>query len=227
MSYDELRAAANRLARLLVAYGCGPDQRVALALPRDERLPIAMWAVLNSGAAYLPIDPGHPAERVRYLIEDARPVLVLTDSAGAAASHDQARIVLDDPATEAALARLDPTDLGDADRLAPLHPDDAAYVIYTSGSTGRPKGVVVTHRSVANLAAWARDTLPEDVFGAALASTSASFDVSVSEMTPSAGGRWMHRGGAGRARSRRGGPSRGEPGVHGAVRDVGGPRSGR
>ncbi|MFF3151479.1 condensation domain-containing protein, partial [Streptomyces sp. NPDC057927] len=78
LSYDELRAAANRLARLLVAYGCGPDQRVALALPRDERLPNAMWAVLNSGAAYLPIDPGHPAERVRYLIEDARPVLVLT-----------------------------------------------------------------------------------------------------------------------------------------------------
>ncbi|MFJ9476074.1 amino acid adenylation domain-containing protein [Streptomyces mirabilis] len=183
LSYDELRAASNRLARLLVANGCGPDQRVALALPRDERLPIAMWAVLNSGAAYLPIDPGHPAERVRYLIEDARPVLVLTDGAGAAVlPDDQARIVLDDPATEAALARLDPTDLGDADRLAPLHPDDAAYVIYTSGSTGRPKGVVVTHRSVANLASWARDTFPEDVFGAALASTSASFDVSVSDM---------------------------------------------
>jgi len=109
-------------------------------------------------------------------------VLVLTTTAGSAVLPPGVdRIVLDDPATVNALARLDDTDPGDADRVAPLRPDDAAYVIYTSGSTGQPKGVVVTHRSVANLAAWALDTFSSDVFTAALASTSATFDVSVSD----------------------------------------------
>ncbi|WP_432074135.1 amino acid adenylation domain-containing protein [Streptomyces wuyuanensis] len=183
LSYGTLRASANRLARLLVAHGCGPGQRVALALPRDERLPLAVWAVLNSGAAYVPIDPGHPAERVRYLVEDARPVLAVTDRAGAAVLPDRLpRVVLDDPETEAALLGLDDGDLTDADRRAPLRPDDAAYVIYTSGSTGRPKGVVVAHRAVANLSAWAREAFSADVFATALASTSATFDVSVSDM---------------------------------------------
>ncbi|MFE9774066.1 amino acid adenylation domain-containing protein [Streptomyces sp. NPDC005931] len=183
LSYDALRTSANRLARLLVAHGCGPEQRVALALPRDERLPLAMWAVLNSGAAYVPIDPGHPAERVRHLVEDARPVLAVTDRAGAEVLPDGLpRIVLDDPVTETALAALEGGDLTDADRSAPLRPDDAAYVIYTSGSTGRPKGVVVAHRAVANLSAWAGQAFSADVFAAALASTSATFDVSVSDM---------------------------------------------
>nr|URG41757.1 Pep28 [Streptomyces sp. NAK02211] len=183
LSYDELRASANRLARLLVANGCGPQQRVALALPRDERLPVAMWAVLNSGAAYVPIDPGHPAERVRYLVEDARPVLAVTDRDGAAVLPDGLpRIVLDDPETRAALAGFDDGDLTDADRTAPLRPDDAAYVIYTSGSTGRPKGVLVEHRAVANLSAWAGHAFSADVFADALASTSVTFDVSVSDM---------------------------------------------
>ncbi|WP_167532717.1 amino acid adenylation domain-containing protein [Streptomyces alboniger] len=183
LSYDALRSRANRLARLLVAHGCGPERRVALALPRDERLPVAMWAVLDSGAAYVPIDPGHPAERVRYLVEDARPVLAVTDRAGAAVLPEGLpRIVLDDPETEAALSRLDDGDLTDADRTAPLRPDDAAYVIYTSGSTGRPKGVVVAHRAVANLSAWAGEAFSADVFAATLATTSATFDVSVSDL---------------------------------------------
>lgn len=183
LSYDTLRASANRLARLLVARGCGSGQRVALALPRDERLPVAIWAVLNSGAAYVPIDPNHPTERVRYLVEDARPVLAVTDTAGdAVLPEGLPRIVLDDPATEAELAGLGDADLTDADRSAPLRPDDAAYVIYTSGSTGRPKGVVVAHRAVANLSAWAGAAFSADVFATALASTSATFDVSVSDM---------------------------------------------
>ncbi|MFG2386696.1 amino acid adenylation domain-containing protein [Streptomyces avermitilis] len=165
LSYDALRSSANRLARLLVAGGCGPEQRVALALPRDERLPVAMWAVLNSGAAYVPIDPCHPAERVRHLVEDARPVLAVTDRAGAdVLPEGLPRLVLDDPATEAALSELADGDLTDADRSAPLRPDDAAYVIYTSGSTGRPKGVVVAHRAVANLSAWAGRAFSPDVF---------------------------------------------------------------
>ncbi|MFI8362582.1 amino acid adenylation domain-containing protein [Streptomyces sp. NPDC085612] len=183
LSYDELRSSANRLARMLAANGCGPEQRVALALPRTALLPVAMWAVLNAGAAYLPVDPGHPAERVRHLVEDARPVLAVTDRACAAVLPDGLpRIVLDDPETEAALRGLDDGDLTDADRSAPLHPDNAAYVIYTSGSTGRPKGVVVAHRAVANLSAWAGETFSPDVFAAALASTSVTFDVSVSDM---------------------------------------------
>ena len=183
LDYDALRSAANRLARLLAARGCGPERRVALALPRDARLPVAMWGVLNSGAAYVPVDPGHPAERVRQLVEDARPVLAVTDRAGEAVlPPDLPRVVLDDPATVAALAALDDADLTDADRTAPLRPDDAAYVIYTSGSTGRPKGVVVAHRAVANLSAWAGEAFSADVFARTLASTSVTFDVSVSDL---------------------------------------------
>ncbi|RJQ75848.1 non-ribosomal peptide synthetase [Amycolatopsis panacis] len=177
LTYAELRSTANRLARLIVAEGGGPGARVALALPRDERLPTAMWAVLIAGAAYVPLDPSHPAERIRYLVEDSQPVVVLTDTASAASLPAEVRrIVLDDPSTVATLNALDPADL-----TAALHPEDAAYVIYTSGSTGRPKGVVVTHRSVANLSSWASETLPDNVFGATLATTSATFDVSVSD----------------------------------------------
>ncbi|GGR89683.1 hypothetical protein GCM10010252_30740 [Streptomyces aureoverticillatus] len=151
LDYAELNAAANRLARLLRGQGAGPGRLVAVALPRATELVVALLAVLKSGAAYVPVDPGHPADRIAYTLADAGPELVVTDAvlAGRLPSGPRA-VVLGAPGTEAALAALPGHDLG-ADERGTRRPDDAAYVIYTSGSTGRPKGVVVTHRNILSL----------------------------------------------------------------------------
>ncbi|WP_153815523.1 non-ribosomal peptide synthase/polyketide synthase [Streptomyces sp. SUK 48] len=179
LDYAEAARRANRLARLLVARGAGPETLVALCLPRSADLVPVLWAVLTSGAGYLPIDPGYPAERVRLMLGDARPALVVaTRETASALPGDCAPLLLDD-CDDAAWAD---TELTDADRLRPLLPDHPAYVIYTSGSTGRPKGVVVTHRSVAALAAWAGERFEDAGLGHVIASTSLNFDVSVFEL---------------------------------------------
>ncbi|MFJ6727837.1 amino acid adenylation domain-containing protein [Streptomyces sp. NPDC091281] len=160
LTFAALDAAANRLARLLVASGAGPERFVALALPRTTRFLVALLAVHKAGAAYLPLDPDAPVERTADVLADARPVLTLTtrDLAAALPPGTDA-LLLDDPATEARVAALDPADLTDTDRTAPLTPRHPAYVIYTSGSTGRPKGVVVTHETLGNLFHSHRETL--------------------------------------------------------------------
>ncbi|MEU7103947.1 amino acid adenylation domain-containing protein [Streptomyces sp. NPDC046215] len=142
LTYGELNARANRLARLLIARGAGPERLVALVLGRSPDLVVAVLAVLKSGAGYLPLDPALPEERVRQVLADAAPVLVVTDQP-LAVPHP--RIVLDgtDPA-----ASYPADDLNLA-----VHPDSVAYVIYTSGSTGAPKGVVVSHHNVGRLLA--------------------------------------------------------------------------
>ncbi|MEU4829041.1 AMP-binding protein, partial [Actinomadura sp. NPDC023710] len=129
-TYGEVNARANRLARRLVERGVGPEQFVALALPRSAELVVATLAVLKAGAAYVPILPDCPEDRIAFMVQDARAVLTLRleDLEG-----------LDDPSVPA-------TDLGIA-----ISPDHPAYVIYTSGSTGRPKGVVVPHQNVVRL----------------------------------------------------------------------------
>ncbi|WP_447009850.1 non-ribosomal peptide synthase/polyketide synthase [Saccharothrix hoggarensis] len=152
-SFAELNADANRLARHLVAAGVGPESVVALALPRSPGMVVSVLAVLKAGGAYLPVDPDHPADRVAHLLDDARPVLVVTTGDGGNIPDGLPRVVLDDPATRAAVDALPATDPTDDDRAATLRPEHPAYVIYTSGSTGRPKGVVVEHRNLANLVA--------------------------------------------------------------------------
>ncbi|MFG2094578.1 non-ribosomal peptide synthase/polyketide synthase [Streptomyces sp. NPDC048612] len=183
LTYDEVNRRANRLARLLVRRGVGPETLVALALPRSADLVAVLWAVLKAGAGYLPVDPGYPAERIRFMLADAGPALVLTtrDTAGCLPG-DTGWLALDDPETAAELAVYAEEDLTDAERVRPLHPDHPAYVIYTSGSTGRPKGVVVTHRSVADLAAWAGARFGPERLTDVVASTSLNFDVSVFEL---------------------------------------------
>ncbi|MEV5508420.1 non-ribosomal peptide synthetase [Streptomyces orinoci] len=153
LSYAELNARANRLARLLAARGAGPGRVVALALPRSMELVTGLLAVLKSGAAYLPLDPAYPAARIRAVAEDAAPALLVTDAATAAALPETGAeaLVLGEAATEELLAAQDAADLTDAERTAPLTPADAAYIIHTSGSTGRPKGVVVPHSNVLRL----------------------------------------------------------------------------
>ncbi|MFD0383497.1 AMP-binding protein [Streptomyces stramineus] len=105
LSYAELDARANRLARLLLTRGVGPESYVAVALPRGVELPVALLAVAKTGAAYLPVDPGYPADRIGYIFDDARPVCVLTtaDTAPALPVEERALLVVDDAATLAAL----------------------------------------------------------------------------------------------------------------------------
>ncbi|MEV6875263.1 amino acid adenylation domain-containing protein [Amycolatopsis sp. NPDC051128] len=151
LSFAELNARANRLARHLVALGAGPEQVVALALPRTAEAIVALLAVLKAGAVYLPIDPALPADRIALLLADAGATLVVTHDGDETTPVPGTGLVLGTPDTTAALTRHPGTDLTDADRAAPLRPANTAYVIYTSGSTGRPKGVAVPHRNLTNL----------------------------------------------------------------------------
>ncbi|MET8771889.1 non-ribosomal peptide synthase/polyketide synthase, partial [Streptomyces sp. NPDC004658] len=179
LDYAEVARRANRLARQLLARGAGPESLVALCLPRTADLVPVLWAVLTAGAGYLPVDPGYPAERVRLMLADARPALVLaTRETASRLPADCAPLLLEDCADPA----VPDTDLTDSDRPRPLLPEHPAYVIYTSGSTGRPKGVVVTHRTVAALAAWTRERFGADGLSHVIASTSLNFDVSVFEL---------------------------------------------
>ena len=183
VSYAELNARANRLARYLISLGAGPERLVAVAMPRSPDMIVAVLAVLKAGAAYVPVDPAYPPGRIAYMLADARPVAVLTTAlAGQDLPDGTPQVALDDPATITAVSRLADGNLAAAERPGQLRPSSPAYVIYTSGSTGRPKGVVVEQRSVTGLACWASAEFPAAELAKVLASTSLSFDVSVFEI---------------------------------------------
>jgi amino acid adenylation domain-containing protein/non-ribosomal peptide synthase protein (TIGR01720 family) len=155
LSYAELGQAAGRLAWYLIGRGIGPESRVAVFMERSAELVVALLGVAMSGAAYVPLDPGYPAGRIRLMLADAAPACLLTTSQIAArlpGDESTPRIVLDDPAIEAAIAACPGAGPGDSGRIAPLRPAHPAYVMYTSGSTGTPKGVVATQAAVAALA---------------------------------------------------------------------------
>ncbi|MFI5780464.1 non-ribosomal peptide synthase/polyketide synthase [Nocardia sp. NPDC051570] len=146
LTYGDLEARSNRLARRLIAAGVGPESLVAVALPRSAELVVALLAVLKAGGGYLPVDPDYPADRIGFVLDDARPVCAVT-SAGAGLPAGW----FTGPIVDVHEDACDGSPITDADRRAPLHPGNTAYVIYTSGSTGRPKGVVVPHRGVITL----------------------------------------------------------------------------
>ncbi|MFH9424722.1 amino acid adenylation domain-containing protein [Streptomyces sp. NPDC017529] len=184
LTYAQLNAAANRLARRLVARGAGPESVVGLALPRTPGMVTAVLAVLKAGAAYLFLDPDYPAERLAFMLGDTRPVLLVTDRATAPAlpAADVPRLVLDAADGDRAGGPADGigtdltgTDLTDADRAAPLKPLHPAYVIYTSGSTGIPKGVVGLHRGCVNRLLWCARAYPWHAGQPVLAKTTLSF----------------------------------------------------
>ncbi|MGA5559710.1 amino acid adenylation domain-containing protein [Streptomyces platensis] len=185
LSYTELNGRANRLARLLVTRGAGPERAVAVALPPSGHLAEAVLAVQKAGAVYLPLDPGYPAERLAAMVSDAAPVLLLTTAALAGRLPETGAVpvlLVDDDATAAACAALSGADLTDAERTAPLRLDHPAYTIFTSGTTGRPKGVVVTHTGLAAFAANQAAHYGVGEGSRALQLASPSFDVSVAEL---------------------------------------------
>ncbi|MEV4510912.1 amino acid adenylation domain-containing protein [Dactylosporangium sp. NPDC049525] len=158
VSYGRLGAAANGLAERLRRQGIGPGALVGIALPRTAELLVAVLGVLRTGAAYLPLDPSYPAERIAFIRDDAGAALVLTPDG----------------------VSLDGT--GDAAPDEAPSPDDLAYVIYTSGSTGRPKGVAVPHGALTNLVDSMRDHLGAHAGDTWLGLTSLSFDISTVEL---------------------------------------------
>ncbi|SCF61794.1 non-ribosomal peptide synthase domain TIGR01720/amino acid adenylation domain-containing protein [Streptomyces sp. Ncost-T6T-2b] len=155
LTFAQLNARANRLARILLARGAGPELTVGLLLPRGVDTVVAMLAVLKAGGAYVPIDPGLPVERIRFVVADTSPVTVLTtrDLADSLPPADAGvpRLLLDDPDTVAAVDTLPPHDLTGDELNGPVRPENLAYLIHTSGSTGVPKGVGVEHRNLMNL----------------------------------------------------------------------------
>ncbi|MFE4646340.1 amino acid adenylation domain-containing protein, partial [Streptomyces sp. NPDC056730] len=178
-TYAELDARANRLARVLADQGAGPDHLVAVALPRSTDLVVALLAVLKAGAAYLPVDPDYPADRIAYMLEDAAPVLLVTaGDLPARLPGDTPVLPLDTPDTARRLAGAGTT-APDTGTPLPGHP---AYVIYTSGSTGRPKGVVVPHRNVTRLFAATRHWFGFDADDVWTLFHSYAFDFSVWEL---------------------------------------------
>ncbi|WP_228791182.1 amino acid adenylation domain-containing protein [Nocardia puris] len=182
-AYGELDARSSRLARVLIARGAGPETVVALALRRSYEMIVAIWAVAKTGAAYLPIDPSHPAERVRYLVEDSGAALGLTVAEHAPGlSGAVTWLTLDDPALTDVCATRSDEPITDADRLAPLRISHAAYVIYTSGSTGLPKGVTVTHAGLSSLVAHSTGLLGLREHHRMLHVCSPGFDQSVEEL---------------------------------------------
>ncbi|MEV8510671.1 amino acid adenylation domain-containing protein, partial [Actinoplanes sp. NPDC051475] len=158
VTYAELEARANRLARMLVARGAGPEAAVAVCVPRGPELVTALLAVLKAGAAYLPLDADYPADRTAYMIEDCRPVCaVAVEETVPSLAAAVPTVVLDAPATADEWNRASAEPVTDEDRPAPLRAAHPAYVIYTSGSTGRPKGTVIPHSAMVSQVRWVRD----------------------------------------------------------------------
>ncbi|MYS60179.1 MULTISPECIES: non-ribosomal peptide synthetase [Streptomycetaceae] len=173
VTYARLDADANRLARALRADGVTTGDRVAVVMERGVPMMTAILAVLKAGAAYVPVDPGYPAERIRFLLADSAAKVVLTGPGTPALPDGLAAVVrrADEPLTGSA------EPLPDA-----AGPTDLAYVLYTSGSTGQPKGVMVEHRSVVNRLDWMQRRYPLGVGDVLLQKTPVSFDVSVWEL---------------------------------------------
>lgn len=179
LSYAELDARANRIAARLRRAGVVAGAFVGVCLERAAYLPAALLAVWKTGAAYLPLDPAYPAARIRHILDDAAPTVVLAQDSTSGVLAGSARPVLsldatgDDPPSAADDTPFVPAD-ADADAVA--------LTIYTSGSTGTPKGVLITHRNVRALLAWASGTYSAEELSGTLASTSICFDLSVFEL---------------------------------------------
>ncbi|MFC9647141.1 amino acid adenylation domain-containing protein [Streptomyces sp. NPDC056937] len=170
LDYATLERRVNRLAHALISRGAGPGRVVGLHAGRSTELVVGVLGILTAGAAYLPLDPGQPAERLAAMAEDAAPLLVLSD-------------LPDTPRADwLSLTAVEAEGRRDDAPGTVVRPSDPAYVIYTSGSTGRPKGVVVTHASVTNLFDQWLARFGDAPGEAASAWSSIGFDASVHEL---------------------------------------------
>ncbi|WP_036529689.1 non-ribosomal peptide synthetase, partial [Nocardia sp. CNY236] len=178
LTYAEFASRVQQLARRLIEAGVGPETLVALGMRRSLDLVVAAYAVHAAGGGYVPLDPDQPVERVRYVLDTADPVCVLTTTHDGFDDAGRAVLSID----EVDLSGYPDTPITDAERRAPLRPQHPAYVIFTSGSTGRPKGVAVSHAAVVAQIRWITGEYaigPDDVV---LLKTPATFDVSVWEL---------------------------------------------
>jgi amino acid adenylation domain-containing protein len=189
LSYRELDARANQLARHLLSLGIGPEQIVAIALPRSIEMIVALLAVLKSGAAYLPLDPDYPHARLEFMLTDSQASLLITQSGVIQEALDSlhasniviAVLELNDAHTQAELAKHQTTTIIQAERLTPLMPNNLAYLIYTSGSTGRPKGAGNLQSALINHMNWMQSVLQLSENDRVLQKTGIGFDVAVGE----------------------------------------------
>jgi amino acid adenylation domain-containing protein len=175
LTYGDLDRRANRLANHLRQLGAGPEQRVAVFMERTCDMVVALLAVLKAGAAYVPLDPTYPEERLALILENTGWPLVVTQQSVAERIDPRRQVVLDrDQAVIDGCPAEDP--------CVAMNPLALAYLIYTSGSTGRPKGVAITHRSAVSLIAWAGRSFTAAELARVVAATSICFDLSVFEL---------------------------------------------
>jgi amino acid adenylation domain-containing protein len=185
LSYTQLNMAANQLAHLLISRGVGPEQIVALALPRSIDMIVAVLGVLKTGAAYLPLDPDYPPARLAFMLTDAAPAMVVTTTQLEAVlpdSHPIPQLLLDHPHSVTTLHEHPKTDPTNTHRASPLLPQHPAYLIYTSGSTGTPKAVLITHAGIPSLAVTQIQQFGIDARSRVLQFASPSFDASFCEL---------------------------------------------
>ncbi|WP_419198059.1 amino acid adenylation domain-containing protein [Nocardia vinacea] len=192
MTYRQLDERSARLARVLLRHGARRGQVVASVLPRSLAATVALWAVAKTGAAFLPIDPALPSDRIEFLLSDSKTILGLTDTSTRKHLPDGTDwLILDTEQTLGALDSVPAAPITDAERGGPIRRDQTAYVSYTSGSTGTPKGVLVSHRGLVDIVAAQRRVLGVDPTSVVLQVASPSFDASVFEllMAHGSGGR--------------------------------------
>ncbi|MEV6410710.1 amino acid adenylation domain-containing protein [Kribbella sp. NPDC051718] len=185
LSFADLDARANQLARLLIARGIGPEDGVAVAIPRSLDLIVAVLAVLKSGAFYLPVDLDYPAERITMMLDDVRPAVVIVAGRVPAGLEGSSIIDLAGAGSAADLAAVSPASLTDDERRSPLDLLHPACVLFTSGSTGRPKGAVLTHRGLSSFVAAQTEIFAVDGTSRILQFGSPSFDAFLLELSMS------------------------------------------
>ncbi len=176
LSYDQLNRQANRLAHFLIQNGVGPESRVGLILRRGPQMISTIWAVIKSGAAYVPLDAGYPAERLHYIAGDAGMTMLLRDNSEDTSILDKAIAQIID------VTSLAMEDLPETNPQISILPQQLVYMIYTSGSTGRPKGTLITHGGLLHYLSWTKQAYPLDQGCGSLLHSTISFDATVTAL---------------------------------------------
>ncbi|MEY3740510.1 MAG: hypothetical protein RLZZ192_1186, partial [Pseudomonadota bacterium] len=205
LTYAELDAKANQLAHYLRSKQIGPDDIVAVALDRSVDMVVALLAALKAGAAYLPLDPAYPLERLSFMLGDSQARCVITAGAiltrfkegmganPAVTSLLTAALLMDDGELQQTLAALPVESLTNQTRIRALTPHNLAYLIYTSGSSGKPKAAAIQHGGLTNYLSWAHDYYRSEDGTGAPVNTSISFDATITSIwLPLISGRCVH-----------------------------------